>query len=82
MQTIAATNFLADVTQIKFTKTVLSFYNIRLACGNDNIFVNLSTSEFKDLFPNVSKKAKYGCGEISAEKAQELFSSKRVVSLI
>lgn len=82
MQTIVATNFLADVTQVKFNKTILGFFNIRIAGGDDNTFVNLSPVEFKELFPEVSKKAKYGCGEISTEKARELFNSKKVVSLV
>lgn len=82
MQTIAAINIPTDVTQVKFNKTILGFFNIRIAGGNDNTFVNLSPVEFRELFPNVSNKAKYGCGSISTEKARELFNSKKVVSLV
>lgn len=82
MQTIVAINIPTDVTQVKFNKTILGFFNIRIAGGNDNTFVNLSPVEFKELFPNVSNIAKYGCGELSTEKARELFNSKKVVSLV
>ncbi|MEW8987839.1 MAG: hypothetical protein AB2401_12730 [Bacillus sp. (in: firmicutes)] len=58
--------------QIKYTKTIVGFYNVRLARGNDDHYVNLSPAQFAKLVPGVSNKARYGCAEISVEQGREL----------
>ncbi|EKN66052.1 hypothetical protein BABA_17452 [Neobacillus bataviensis LMG 21833] len=57
--------------QVKYVRTVVGWYNVYLA-GEDKPFANLSPDQFFALFPQVSKKARYGCDVMDPDCAHSL----------
>ncbi|NPC94025.1 hypothetical protein HOO54_17825 [Bacillus sp. WMMC1349] len=62
---------------VYYRKTVVGWFNVYRA-GSDDQFVNLNPEEFQKLLPEVSRKAFYGCAEISEKTARKLFGSQEV----
>ncbi|NWQ40377.1 hypothetical protein MLOOGBEN_06650 [Bacillus sp. EB106-08-02-XG196] len=59
--------------QIRYVKTIVGWFNLYVANGDPKPPVTISPAKMSELFPEISKKAKFGCGEISAIQAAILF---------
>jgi len=59
--------------QIRYVKTIVGWWNLYLVNGDPKPPVPVPPSKMSELFGEVSPKAKFGCGEISAAQAEKLF---------
>lgn len=57
--------------QIKYVKTVVGWYNVYVIKTGE--VINMNPEQFVALCPNVSRKSRLGCLEISLSKASKLF---------
>ncbi|MDF1510191.1 hypothetical protein PZE06_18820 [Robertmurraya sp. DFI.2.37] len=61
--------------QVKFVKTVVGYWNLYLVDYPHVKPVNLSPAQFREIFPEVSPKARLGCDELDRTFAKTLFAS-------
>lgn len=57
--------------QIKYVVTIVGWYNVyNIKTG---AVINMNPEQFAELCPDVSRKSRLGCLEISISKAEKLF---------
>jgi hypothetical protein len=61
--------------QIRYVKTIVGWFNLYVVNGDPRPPFTVSPDKMSELFPEISKKAKFGCGQISADKAVQLFGN-------
>ena len=61
--------------QVRYVKTIVGWYNLYLASYDPRPPVPVSPAKMSELFADISPKAKYGCGQISAAQAEEIFGN-------
>ncbi|WP_019241490.1 MULTISPECIES: hypothetical protein [Bacillus] len=66
--------------QVKVTRTIVGWFNIRIAGGDDNHFVNVSPDRLKELFPGINTRLTVACRELKAEVAEQLFDNVKAVA--
>jgi hypothetical protein len=59
--------------QIRYVKTIVGWFNLYVVNGDPNPPVTVSPAKIAELFPEISKKVKFGCGQINAIQAAQLF---------
>ncbi|MBY0144265.1 hypothetical protein [Neobacillus niacini] len=59
--------------QIRYVKTIVGWFNLYVVNGDPNPPVTISPAKMSELFPEISKKVRFGCGEINAFQASNLF---------
>jgi hypothetical protein len=61
--------------QIRYVKTIVGWFNLYVVNGDPNppMPVTVSPEKMEQLLPEISKKTKFGCGEITAVQAEALF---------
>ncbi|PFP30120.1 hypothetical protein COJ96_06790 [Bacillus sp. AFS073361] len=59
--------------QVRYVKTIVGWWNLYLVSHNPQAPVTVPPARMTELFAEISPKAKFGCGEISAAQAKELF---------
>jgi hypothetical protein len=59
--------------QVRFVRTIVGAWNLYLVDHPEQPRRTLAPDRFQEIFPQVSAKAKYGCGEIDYEMALRLF---------
>ena len=59
--------------QVKYVRTIVGYYNVYLVDQPGEPRATISPNRFRELFPQVSSKAKYGCDTIGYEAAIQLF---------
>lgn len=64
--------------QVRYVKTVVGWYNVYLADKPSVKPVTMSPEQFREILPEVSPKARFGCDEIDRKLAKSLFNSLRV----
>jgi hypothetical protein len=64
--------------QIRYTRTIVGFFNVYLVNRPELSFVTLNPDKFYEVFPTVSEKVLYGCGELPYSAAESLFGSLEV----
>lgn len=62
--------------QVRYVRTIIGWFNV-YAVGTDR-YVNLEPQDFFTLLPQVSRRARSGCREISVTVASELFGRQEV----
>jgi hypothetical protein len=61
------------MVQISYVKTIVGWFNLYIVNGDPRPPFTVSPVKMSELFPEISKKAKFGCGEITAIQAAHLF---------
>jgi hypothetical protein len=61
--------------QIRYVKTILNFFNVYLVGDAQQSRVTVSPAKMSELFPELSPKAKLGCGQLNAAQAVQLFGN-------
>lgn len=61
--------------QIRYVRTLLNWWNLYPVSNDPTppFPVNVSPAKMLELFPEISQRAKFGCGEITLAQAEELF---------
>jgi hypothetical protein len=59
--------------QIRYVKTIVGYFNLYMVNGDPQPPVTVPPAKMSELFPEISKKAKFGCGEICAIQVAQLF---------